>query len=196
MLSATSKASVIALLKLFCVFFTVALLGAQENVEPVKSAIKKIDANIVFMRHAIAPGFGDPIDFKIGDCSTQRNLDQAGQLQAQRIGEYMLTNGLDFDEVLSSEWCRCGETARLLDLGEWQAFSGLNSFFQSHADKQETLTKLESYLADNNHGLSLLVTHQVVINAITGHSVGSGDLVVYNSSTRQAVPVRMDYIGK
>ncbi len=196
MLSATSKASVIALLKLFCVFFTVALLGAQENVEPVKSAIKKIDANIVFMRHAIAPGFGDPIDFKIGDCSTQRNLDQAGQLQAQRIGEYMLTNGLDFDEVLSSEWCRCGETARLLDLGEWQAFSGLNSFFQSHADKQETLTKLESYLADNNHGLSLLVTHQVVINAITGHSVGSGDLVVYNSTTRQALPVRMKYIGK
>ena len=196
MLSATSKASVIALLKLFCVFFTVALLGAQENVEPVKSAIKKIDANIVFMRHAIAPGFGDPIDFKIGDCSTQRNLDQAGQLQAQRIGEYMLTNGLDFDEVLSSEWCRCGETARLLDLGEWQAFSGLNSFFQSHADKQETLTKLESYLADNNHGLSLLVTHQVVIRAITGHRVESGGLVVYNSTTGQALPVRVDYIGK
>ncbi|MDB9894604.1 histidine phosphatase family protein [Reinekea forsetii] len=196
MLSATSKASVIALLKLFCVFFTVALLGAQENVEPVKSAIKKIDANIVFMRHAIAPGFGDPIDFKIGDCSTQRNLDQAGQLQAQRIGEYMLTNGLEFDEVLSSEWCRCGETARLLDLGEWQAFSGLNSFFQSHADKQETLTKLESYLGDNNHGLSLLVTHQVVIGAITGHSVESGGLVVYNSTTGQALPVRVDYIGK
>jgi phosphohistidine phosphatase SixA len=196
MLSATSKASVNSLLKLFCVFFTVSLLGAQENVEPVKSAIKKIDANIVFMRHAIAPGFGDPIDFKIGDCSTQRNLDQAGQLQAQRIGEYMLTNGLDFDEVLSSEWCRCGETARLLDLGEWQAFSGLNSFFQSHADKQETLTKLESYLADNNHGLSLLVTHQVVIRAITGHSVESGGLVAYNSTTGQAVPVRVDYIGK
>ena len=196
MLSATSKASVNSLLKLFCVFFTVSLLGAQENVEPVKSAIEKIDANIVFMRHAIAPGSGDPINFKIGDCSTQRNLDQTGRLQAQRIGEHMLTIGLEFDEVLSSEWCRCRETARLLDLGEWQAFSGLNSFFQSYADKQETLTKLESYLGDSNHDLSLLVTHQVVISAITGHSVGSGDLVVYNSSTRQAVPVRMDYIGK
>ena len=73
---------------------------------------------------------------------------------------------------------------------------GLNSFFQSHADKQETLTKLESYLADNNHGLSLLVTHQVVIRAITGHSVESGGLVAYNSTTGQAVPVRVDYIGK
>lgn len=196
MLSATSKASVNSLLKLFCVFFTVSLLGAQENVEPVKSAIEKIDANIVFMRHAIAPGSGDPINFKIGDCSTQRNLDQTGRLQAQRIGEHMLTIGLEFDEVLSSEWCRCRETARLLNVGEWKSFSGLNSFFQSYADEQETLTKLESYLGDSNHGLSLLVTHQVVISAITGHSVGSGDLVVYNSSTRQAVPVRMDYIGK
>ena len=196
MLSATSKASVNSLLKLFCVFFTVSLLGAQENVEPVKSAIEKIDANIVFMRHAIAPGSGDPINFKIGDCSTQRNLDQTGRLQAQRIGEHMLTIGLEFDEVLSSEWCRCRETARLLNVGEWKSFSGLNSFFQSYADEQETLTKLESYLGDSNHDLSLLVTHQVVISAITGHSVGSGDLVVYNSSTRQAVPVRMDYIGK
>jgi phosphohistidine phosphatase SixA len=196
MLSATSKASVNALLKLFCVFFTVSLLGAQENVEPVKSAIEKIDANIVFIRHAIAPGFGDPIDFKIGDCSTQRNLDQTGRLQAQRIGEHMLTIGLEFDEVLSSEWCRCRETARLLNVGEWKSFSGLNSFFQSHADKQETLTMLKQYLSDNNHGLSLLVTHQVVIGAITGHSIGSGDLVVYNSTTRQALPVGMKNIGK
>ena len=197
MLPTAPKSSKLTLVTIICFLFVIALpLNAEENVEPVKSAIEKIDANIVFMRHAIAPGSGDPINFKIGDCSTQRNLDQAGQLQAQRIGEYMLTNGLDFDEILSSEWCRCGETARLLDLGEWQAFSGLNSFFQSHADKQETLTKLESYLADNNHGLSLLVTHQVVIRAITGHSVESGGLVAYNSTTGQAVPVRVDYIGK
>ena len=197
MLPTAPKSSKLTLVTLIFFLFFIALpLNAEENVEPVKSAIEKIDANIVFMRHAIAQGFGDPIDFNIDDCSTQRNLDQTGRLQAQRIGEHMLTIGLEFDEVLSSEWCRCRETARLLNVGEWKSFSGLNSFFQSYADEQETLTKLESYLGDSNHGLSLLVTHQVVISAITGHSVGSGDLVVYNSSTRQAVPVRMDYIGK
>ena len=167
-------------------------LAAEKQIEPIQSAIKKIDADIIFMRHANAPGFGDPNNFKIGDCSTQRNLDKTGRVQAQLTGKYLRTIGLEFDEVLSSEWCRCRETAALLDIGNWELFSGLNSFFQGHADKQETLTKLERYLSKNYNRLTLLVTHQVVIRAITDHSVGSGDLVVYNSNTQKALPIGMD----
>jgi phosphohistidine phosphatase SixA len=149
-------------------------------------AVEAIDANVIFMRHALAPGFGDPISFNVTDCSTQRNLNDVGRAQARSIGKAMLNSGFRFNEVLSSQWCRCTQTAELLNLGHWNTFSGLNSFFQDHANKQITLDLLHRKLASLGHGLTLMVTHQVVISAITNHVVGSGALVAYNSTTFEA----------
>jgi hypothetical protein len=85
-------------------------------------------SNVLFMRHALAPGFGDPENFEIGNCATQRNLDDVGRVQAQQIGSMLRLNGLEFDAVYSSQWCRCRETAELMDVGEVQAFAGLIHF--------------------------------------------------------------------
>ena len=155
-------------------------------------AITEIDADVVFMRHALAPGFGDPDNFSLTKCNTQRNLDQVGRSQAIEIGRKIKASGLSFSEVLSSEWCRCKETAQLLDIGQWETFSGLNSFFQDYADRGETLQKLNIKFSDLKTGVTFMVTHQVVIRAVTGVSVGSGELVTYNSSTELSKTFRLD----
>ena len=111
-------------------------ISKAEPASSLMSAISYLNADIVFMRHALAPGFGDPDRFELGDCSTQRNLDTNGRNQAQLIGRELLTSGIHFSEILSSEWCRCRETASLLNMGKWSVFSGLNSFFQNYADKE------------------------------------------------------------
>ncbi len=72
---------------------------------------------VAIMRHAIAPGTGDPSGFDIGDCSTQRNLDDRGRKQARKVGQAFRAAGIAVDRVLTSQWCRCRETARLLELG-------------------------------------------------------------------------------
>ena len=164
---------------------------AGANSRSILNQLKTLDANILLMRHALAPGFGDPDAFDVIQCSTQRNLDSQGRAQAIAIGEKFKKSGVTFDTVFSSQWCRCIETAELLKMGPVQEFVGLNSFFQRYAKRDETLQKLEQKLSSlDPDGLYLMVTHQVVIQAITSNSVSSGGLVAYNTSTLQALNVR------
>jgi len=164
---------------------------AHAGKDPLYTAVSSIDANVVFMRHALAPGFGDPDDFQINDCSTQRNLNAAGQDQARSIGRQLAGSAVQFSAILSSEWCRCRDTARLLGLGDWEPYSGLNSFFQDHADRTQTLSLLRQRLNQLPSGVTLMVTHQVVISAITGKFVGSGELIAYNTKSGRSAPVRI-----
>jgi phosphohistidine phosphatase SixA len=154
----------------------------------LQESIDAMDADVLFMRHALAPGFGDPANFDINDCSTQRNLDAQGRDQAVSLGKLLKSTKVNFSEVKSSYWCRCYETAELLDVGPVEKFSGLNSFFQQHADRRETLNSLNDYLTslDSNSDPVLLVTHQVVISAVTGISPASGGFVLFNSKTGAA----------
>lgn len=150
------------------------------------SAMTEIGANVVFMRHALAPGFGDPVNFDVSDCTTQRNLDATGRAQAAQIGAALRTAKLQFAQILTSQWCRCRETAELMNIGPVTAFAGLNSFFQDYADRDTTLTLLRDHMQGVGQGPVLYVTHQVVITAITGQSVRSGELIAYNTQTGQA----------
>jgi len=153
----------------------------------IQEIIKNIDANVIFMRHALAPGIGDPTNFKIGDCSTQRNLNQVGITQAVLIGKQLKENSIQFDKVYSSYWCRCYQTASLLDIGLVHKFSGLNSIFQNFVPRKETLKKLEQKLFElPSSGLVIFVTHQVNIQAITKKNVISGGMVAFNTSTKEA----------
>ena len=173
--------------------FMVNASHASAETPTLDEAVKAINANVVFMRHALAPGFGDPENFTIRECATQRNLNGQGREQARNIGAALKQQGFTFDKIFSSEWCRCKETAFLLSLGDVQTFSGLNSFFQSHAPRGETLDHLQGKLTGlSEDTLTLMVTHQVVIQAITSNSVSSGGLVAYNTSTLQAQNVRVD----
>ena len=161
--------------------------------EPLAEAIAATNANVIFMRHALAPGYGDPAHFNVSDCATQRNLDAEGRAQAAATGAWLRQNNYRFDAVLSSAWCRCKDTASGLDIGPWRVFNGLNSFFEGHVDRAETLRLLETQMADIPlDGKVLMVTHQVVISAVTGIAPPSGGMVVYNSVTGAAQSVRLD----
>ncbi|WP_372739969.1 histidine phosphatase family protein [Neptunomonas sp.] len=155
--------------------------------------LREIDANVLFIRHAIAPGFGDPDNFVINQCNTQRNLDAVGRSQAISLGQKLKQSNIVVDKVYSSYWCRCIETAELLQLGVVEKFAGLNSFFEEHADRNQTLKLLQEKLEElNQNSLTLMVTHQVVIQAVTGMGVSSGAVVAYNTRTRKAVRVAIE----
>ena len=163
---------------------------ARSEIETVR---KSISANVIFLRHALAPGNGDPVDFIKEDCSTQRNLNDEGRSQARLIGDYLKKSNIRFSEILTSEWCRCIDTAKELDLGQWETFSGLNSFFQGHEKKYHVMDKLWKKIDSLNFSdLVLFVTHQVVITEITGEVPRSGEMVLYNSITKKKSRLMVD----
>jgi len=148
----------------------------------------KFDGNVIFLRHALAPGSGDPTNFELDDCQTQRNLDETGRRQARSIGKRIAAANLNLAGIYSSEWCRCLETALLLDLGTVIPFDGLNSFYQGHAPRDETLLKLNQKLASLplDGPPIIMVTHYVTIQAVANIAVLSGGAVLYDLSTGYA----------
>jgi len=134
---------------------------------------------VALMRHALAPGTGDPADFALDDCTTQRNLDERGRAQARAIGAAFRARGIAVDRVLTSQWCRCRETAELLDLGPVEDLPALNSFFQNRAAGPEQTRATRAFLREAAGTARLmLVTHQVNITALTGVFPASGEVVV------------------
>jgi phosphohistidine phosphatase SixA len=144
----------------------------------------------VLLRHAIAPGTGDPPTFKLGDCSTQRNLSDAGQQQARRIGAAFRRHGVKVDKVYTSQWCRCQDTARLLKLGPVEPLLLLNSFFENRSAGQGQTAALQEFLTTKSFaGVVVLVTHQVNITALTGIYPRSGEAVVVEASDSGGIRV-------
>ena len=176
---------------IFIMLVLVAEAFARSELEIIK---KNISANVIFLRHALAPGVGDPENFMKEDCSTQRNLNDKGRLQARLIGNYLRSTNLKFSQILTSEWCRCIDTAKELNLGQWTTFSGLNSFFQEYQKKDQVMNKLQKKLDSLGYSdLALFVTHQVVISEQTGIVPRSGEMVLYNSITKQKARYMIDY---
>ena len=148
--------------------------------------VKEINANVVFLRHALAPGIGDPLNFVLGNCATQRNLNASGRSQARSIGNYFKNQGITFSKILTSEWCRCVHTVLEMKMGTWSVFSGLNSFFENYSGKYKVLEELYAELdIIQGNELVLMVTHQVVIFEVTNILPASGDLVLYNTRTKE-----------
>ena len=134
---------------------------------------------IALIRHAEAPGFGDPPGFRLDDCATQRNLSDEGREQARRIGRAFRDAGIAVDRVYSSEWCRCLETAELLGLGPVEPFPALNSFFERPENREPQINILVPWhRGARPDGVFVLVTHQVVISALTRKGARSGEIVV------------------
>jgi len=137
--------------------------------------------NVILIRHALAPGGGDPAGFKINDCKTQRNLNEVGVNQSKKIGKIFRDNKIPIDIVLSSEWCRCKDTA-FYAFGRFKEFSALNSTFSNPYIKNETrqIKEIKKYLKNwDGKGKNLiLVTHYSIITAITDAVPGSGEIVI------------------
>ena len=148
----------------------------------------QFDGTVIFLRHAQAPGNGDPKNFDLNDCRTQRNLDETGRQQARAIGKRIAAAKQNLAGIYSSEWCRCLETALLLNLGAVTPFDGLNSFYQNHVQRNATLAKLKSKLDNLPHDGPpvIMVTHYVTIQAVANIAVPSGGAVLYDLNTGYA----------
>jgi len=163
---------------------------AQANAnDTLYTAIREGRA-IAMMRHAIAPGGGDPANFKLRDCSTQRNLSQEGRDQAARIGAAFRANGITQAQVVTSQWCRCLDTATQLALGNYTELPALNSFFENRSQGAPQTKALREYLMQRTSTQPLiLVTHQVNITALTGEFASSGEVIVFTMDEAGAVTV-------
>jgi hypothetical protein len=153
--------------------------GAHAGDAPLTAELSR-GGRVLMIRHAYAPGTGDPPQFQIGDCTTQRNLDAQGRAQANSIGVWLRAQGIEKARVYSSQWCRCLETAALLDLGPVTPLPALNSFFARPQDREPHLNALRDFLTrlPPEGGLVIMVTHFVTIAGISGEGVSSGAGVV------------------
>ncbi len=135
---------------------------------------------LVFIRHAIAPGNGDPSNFDINDCSTQRNLDKNGIAQSKKIGLFFKNNKIKIDKVLSSEWCRCKDTAKYA-FQNFETFDALNSFYDKRfvANEANQIKDLKNFIRNWDSDKNLvLVTHFVVISSILNIGTSSGEIII------------------
>ncbi|MGH1441296.1 MAG: histidine phosphatase family protein [Cellvibrionaceae bacterium] len=133
---------------------------------------------IAIMRHALAPGTGDPDNFTLGQCNTQRNLSTKGREQAKQIGERFRKYGITSADIYSSEWCRCMDTATELALGDVMTLPIINSFFRRNERAIEQTEALKGWLLERyNKRPKILVTHQVNMTSLTGVFPRSGEIV-------------------
>lgn len=142
---------------------------------------------VVLMRHALAPGGGDPVGFRLGDCRTQRNLSREGRQQARAIGAAIERSAIDINAVLSSPWCRAKDTARLLDAGLVRTKQYLGSTFtapRSVSDAREARTRDVISAHRGKDGLLFLVGHYANIMDLTGEAVDSGESLIVRMNPR------------
>ena len=165
--------------KIIFIFFLFLLSKTSLASENIVEILKK-ENNIIFIRHAIAPGNGDPPNFDISDCSTQRNLSKDGELQALKIGNFFKKNDIKFTKVLSSEWCRCKDTAKIA-FGNYETKNFLNSFYNERflENKDKQILDFQKFIKNWDYSGNLaLVTHYVVISEILDLSTSSGEIVI------------------
>ena len=172
-------------------------LTSSVKADSKKNIIEKLKAggNLIFIRHAYAPGGGDPENFNIYDCSTQRNLSESGRIQSKKIGNFFKENKIKIKNVYSSEWCRCKETASLA-FKSFKTKTFLNSFFSSKfAHKKKSQIKdFQKFLNnwDKKNNL-IFITHYVVISEILDYPPSSGEIVVSDKNLKIIDTLQIKY---
>ena len=182
-------------LKLFIIIFISLTTSIKADLD--KKLIKQLEdgGKLIFIRHAYAPGNGDPNNFNLNDCSTQRNLNVDGRKQAQEIGEFFRENKIKIYKVLSSEWCRCKETANIA-FKDFSTNNFLNSFYSSkyEKNKDKQVKALNNYVKKFKSDKNLIfVTHYVLISEVLNYSPSSGEIVVTDKNFNIVGSVEIDY---
>jgi broad specificity phosphatase PhoE len=151
---------------------------------------------VVLMRHAQTdPGVGDPPNFKLGECSTQRNLSEAGREQARRVGAAFVRERVKLDQVRSSAWCRCVDTA-MLAFKQNTVWPPINSFFGAGGQDEQTravLAAVQGWQAPRN---LMLVTHQVNVTALTGEFLAMGEVFVTRPGAQDKDATRLRVLAR
>ena len=179
---------------LFIIFITLPSTIKADLNKNLISELKK-GGKVIFIRHAYAPGGGDPYNFDISDCDTLRNLSYNGKLQATKIGNLFKKNKIPIHRVISSEWCRCKETA-FLSFKNFETKNFLNSFFSLKFSKNRNkqMKELKKYIEEwQSEGNLVLVTHYVVILEALGYAPSSGEIVISNKKLKKIGSIETDY---
>jgi phosphohistidine phosphatase SixA len=174
----------------------ISLLGqsAMANEEAIWDKLQGTNPKgyVLLLRHTIAPGVGDPENFKLNDCSTQRNLSSVGREDAKAVGDWLKRREIKVARVESSRWCRAKQTAQLLGIGKVRLNSNLDSLFES-ADPAKAIqtVRVKKQIVDwrNKSGLLVLVGHFVNIGAVAGVGVGSGEGVLVKADSKGRITV-------
>ena len=183
----------------FLRFFLIIFISLTSSVKADfnKKLLNKLEdgGKLIFIRHAYAPGGGDPSNFNLNDCSTQRNLSKEGKKQAANIGEFFRNKKVKIDKVLSSEWCRCKETSSIA-FNNFQTKKFLNSFYSSKfaKNKKSQMINLKKYINSWKSDKNLvLVTHYVVISEALNYAPSSGEIVITDKNFKIVGNIQMDY---
>ncbi|MBJ6125961.1 histidine phosphatase family protein [Microvirga sp. BT325] len=159
----------------------IAMAGWMHPVQASEEAWQALrqGGTVALFRHARAPGTGDPANFQLDDCSTQRNLSEEGRQQAQRIGDAFRSRQVPVERVLSSRWCRALDTARLAFGALAQPAPPLDSFFSGREQEPSQTAAARRIIEGwDSTGVLVLVTHQVNITALTGVFPSEGEALV------------------
>ena len=169
---------------------------------PVKADLNQNSINklkkggkLIFIRHAYAPGGGDPINFDINVCNTQRNLNNSGRNQADKIGSLFKDNNISTDKVYSSEWCRCKETA-LIAFNQFETKKFLNSFFSSKfaQNKNSQIKSFKKFIKSWDGKKNLIfVTHYVFISEILDYAPSSGEIIISDKDLKVIDTIEIEY---
>ncbi len=183
----------------FIKFFLIIIISLNSTVKADlnKKLINQLEegGKLIFIRHAYAPGSGDPDNFNLNDCSTQRNLSIDGKRQAQYIGEFFIKNEIKIDKVLSSDWCRCKETAKIV-FENYDTKSFLNSFFSQEfaKNKDNQIKELKKYINNWESDKNLvLVTHYVVISEVLDYASSSGEIIISNKKLEKIGNIKIRF---
>ena len=150
---------------------------------------------LIFIRHAYAPGGGDPKNFNINDCNTQRNLSYEGRVQSKKIGNFFKKNKISIAKVYSSELCRCKETASIA-FENFETKNFLNSFFSEQfvENRQNQIKDLNRFIKNwNGNGNLIFVTHYVVISELLNYAPSSGELVISDKQLKVIDTLEIEY---
>ncbi len=166
------------------IFLWLILAGTAAADAPAALAAMRQGGHVALMRHADAPGTADPEGFRVDLCATQRNLSARGRADATTAGERLRAQGVGFDKVLSSPWCRCLDTARLMDMGPVEAVATFGNPIVLRDQREELVAGARKVVeAWRGPGTLLIVTHGALIGALTGHHPSSGEIVVVAPAT-------------
>lgn len=174
-------------------FVLAAMLATPSAATEAGWALLREGGHVVLLRHAMTPGKGDPANFNVDDCSTQRNLSESGREQADRLGVLFSVRGAQTDQVLSSRYCRCLETAQYaFDDIKPEIFEALDPLSvvldEANAQKAAIIAKVKAFSGSGN---LVMITHLENIQALTGISAREGEAVIV-----EAVGDKLHVLGR
>ena len=183
------------IIKLYLTIFI--LITSVVKADSNENLIKELrnGGKLIFIRHAYAPGGGDPINFDINNCNTQRNLSTRGKEQAENIGNFFAKNNITINKIYSSQWCRCIDTS-LIAFSKFETKQFLNSFYSEKFAKNKDSQMLDFKKFINNwDGIQNLVfvTHYVVISQILNYAPSSGEIVISNKDLKVIDTFKIEY---